>query len=1055
MDCSPDHDGSEEKPQLPTYTQGQTTRKLITLRLKPQDSQTSQPGDAATDHPSSSGSDYKKDQTQHVSLQVQLKRMVDQKDELLKMKNERPLKEIEFFALQKTEDEIEDIQRQIKEESSTDDIYSLVKCEGSPPEDSNGRNADDNDNDDNDDDDDDNAVLTDASDPDDSDYDPTENKEQEDPDPSLRRSFARDARTAHTRHNEKHEREIVFSWMAPNQRGQKRPLKTLQLRQRKRRAGQKDIGIGKLDHVDPIEAQNAQASNQDIPKIEAKTRKDLRDQHLAFSKDIHQTKASLSELGEAARRMGLGNCNPVNDKWMLKNMCYPLYPHQLLGVDFMLKRECSVYGPSGGINADAMGLGKTVEALACIVANPPQSDDIEEGRKATLWVLPASAAQQISRGVSKFCSPDAVSGPIIYHRKSLENTHGENIAKFLQDQDIIIVSYENLMADFRAVKVGEKATKKRRSTKLHVQNPPLFDMKFYRVILDEGHRTKNHNTLTHTACQGLDSKYRWLLTGTPIHNSVGELYAYCKFLGAPWTKNMTYKQFTSNFVGINEKTAHENLNAILSVIMIRRTHQDSILGQPLIRLPLAHREVSQISLSKDWKPIYKGFVKQYRITFNNIMNQVVSKDSAGAEKEAQDTRILTRILRLRELADSPMLTKHMMVHKDDIEDVQAVVSRLAKLRGKNMLYDILHDWCDAAKGLSTINEVQEICGICKNEAEVPLKVKNCGHTFCLQCISEYQGRVEDEGGKNRNLCPQCRRKDPSIGHTIMRVLSSQHKSMKAELDAISKPARESRRAKGGNGDIREPGPGEDLYYRKPNHQHKSARGLEFDMMTYGKTDAILGAKMCAVRAVISKWQSEAPTDKIIVFTHFSESSEIVGHLLRELDIKFAYFFGRLTQRQRDEIVTDFDDMPELKVLIISIKCGGEALQLTSANRVIILEPWWNMCVEEQAFGRVFRIGQEKETHLMRILMRGSIETKIDELQKKKAQDIAHTLQDSTSSETNLSLEQVARLLGRPTHDASGKIIVQSDDEDDDDEDEAEGKGDNNSSTETVQDQQMS
>ncbi|KAI1488225.1 P-loop containing nucleoside triphosphate hydrolase protein [Biscogniauxia mediterranea] len=960
MDCSPDHDGSEGKPQLPSYTEGQTTRKLITLRLKPRDGQTSQPAGAAMDRPSSSGSDYKKDQTQHVSLQHQLKRMVDQKDELLKMKNERPLKEIECFALQKTEDEIEDIQRQIKEESSTDDIYSLVKCEGSQPEDSNGHNADDNDNG-NDEDEDDDAVLTDASDPDDSDYDPAENKEQEDPDPSLRRAIARDARTAHTRHNEKHEREIVFSLMAPTQRGQKRPLNTLQLRQRKRRAGQKDIGIGKLDHVDPIEAQNAQASNQDIPKIEAKTRKDLRDQHLAFSKDIHQTKASLSELGEAARRMGLGNCHPVNDKWMLKNLCHPLYPHQLLGVDFMLKRECSVYGPSGGINADAMGLGKTVEALACIVANPPQSDDIEEGRKATLWVLPASAAQQISKGVSKFCSRDAVTGPIIYHRKSLENTHGENIAKFLQDQDIIIVSYENLMADFRAV----------------------------------------------------------------------------------------------------EKTAHDNLNAILSAIMIRRTHQDSILGQPLIRLPLAHREVSQISLSKDWKPIYKGFVKQYRITFNNIMNRVVSKDSADAEKEAQDTRLLTKILRLRELADSPMLTKHLMVHKDDIEDVQAVVSRLAKLRGKNMLYDILHDWCDAAKGFSTINEVQEICGICKNGAEVPFKVKNCGHTFCLQCISEYQDRLEDEGGNNRNLCPQCRRKDPSIGRAIMKALSSQHKSMKAELDAISKPARGSRRAKGGDGNIREPGPGEDLYYRKPNHQHKSAKGLEFDMMTYGKTDAILGAKMCAVRAVISKWQSEAPTDKIIVFTHFSESSEIVGHLLGELDIKFAYFFGQLTQRQRDEIVTDFDDMPELKVLIISIKCGGEALQLTSANRVIILEPWWNMCVEEQAFGRVFRIGQEKETHLMRILMRGSIETKIDELQKKKAQDIAHTLQDSTSSETNLSLEQVARLLGRPTHDANGKIIVQSDDDDDDedddeDEDEDEGKGaNNNSSTETVQDQQMS
>ncbi|KAI0598276.1 P-loop containing nucleoside triphosphate hydrolase protein [Biscogniauxia sp. FL1348] len=1015
MDGTADRDGSEGKPQLSSYAQGQTTRRMIKFRLEPRDSQTSQsPPYAAMERHSNPDSALKKEQAQPVSLQEQLERMIDQKDELLKMKNERPLKPFESFALQKTEDEITEIESQIKEESSSVDINYPVKREESQSEGNIGHdahaNGDDNDNDD-DDSDDDYAGPADVSDPDDSDYDPNENIEQE-PVP-LRRAFARDARTAHTRHNEKNEKEIVFSWMVSNQQGQKRPLRNTQIGQRKRRAGQKDMGLGKLDHVDLIEAQNAQASNEDMPKIEATTRKDLRNQHLAFSKDIHQTKASLTELEEAARRMGLGNCNPVNDKWMLRNLRPHLYPHQLLGVDFMLKRECSVYGPNGGINADAMGLGKTVEALACIVANPPQSKDAEDGRKATLWILPASAAQQINRSVGKFCSPDAVSGAIIYHRKSLENTHGDNVVQFLQGQDVIIVSYENLMADFRTGKNAQKATKKRRSTELHVQKAPLFKMKFYRVILDEGHRTKNHNTLTHTACQHLDSKYRWILTGTPIHNSIGELYAYCKFLEAPWTKNMTHRQFTSNF-----KTVRENLNTILSVIMIRR-----------------------------------GFLKQFRITFNNIINQAVSKDPmAGGEKEARDPRLLTKILRLRELANSPMLAKHMMVHKDDIQDVQAVVSSLARLRGKNKLYDILHDWCDTAKGLGITNGAQEICGICNNGAEAPITVKNCGHTFCLKCISDRRDLLEDEGEKDRDLCPQCGLKDRSISRVINRALSSQQKIMKAKLNAIQKPTRGSKRPSGGNVNIREPGLGEDLYYRKPNRQHKSADGLEFDMMTYGKTDAILGAKMCAVRAVISKWQSEAPADKIIVFTHFNESSEIIGYLLQELDIKFAYFFGHLSQHQRDEIVTDFDENPELKVLVMSIKCGGEALQLTSANRVIILEPWWNVCVEEQAFGRVFRLGQEKETHLMRILMKDSIETKVDEFQKKKAQDIAHTLQDSTSSETNLSLEQVARLLGRPTHDTNGKLIVESDDEDDEYEEEGENP---NLSTETTQDQPIS
>ncbi|KAI5919527.1 P-loop containing nucleoside triphosphate hydrolase protein [Camillea tinctor] len=881
-------------------------------------------------------SDTREDQAQHVSLKGKLKLLMDQKGELLKMQKEKSLNCFEVYALEKTEDEIEQVERQIKEESESGNIDM-------------------------------NCPLRDTRD---SEYDPKENNELEDHNRRRRRRRrrrpnAKDARTAHTRKNEKYERKVAFPWMESYQQGQKRLLNSTQLTRRKRRAGQKDAGIGKLDYVDAIQAQNAQSNDQDMLEIEGTTKKAIRDHILATagSRDIHQTKAGWSELDEASRLMGYKNCTPENNKWRLKNLRCSLYPHQLLAANFMLMRECSIYGPNGGINADAMGLGKTVEALATIVSNPPQADDIEEDRKATL-----------------------------------------------------IVSYENLMADFGNAKLAKEARDNGWSIEgLHNQKDinlgPLFQVKFYRIILDEGHRAKNDKTLTCTACRYLDSKYRWLLTGTPIHNSVGELYAYCKFLEAPWTKNMTYKEFNSKFVDEEEKISKERLNMILSVIMIRRTHQDTILGKPLFSLPLAHRELLRVPLSTDLEPIYK----QYRMTFNTPTGQVVNKNNNDGKKD-KVTRFLTKILWLRGLADSPMLAKYLMAHDDDMEDVRAVLSKLARLRGKNTLYDILHKWCYGLNGLRAANEAAEICLMCNAGADAPFTVK--------------------------------------------KAFARQQKNMNERIKDTRKRKRGPRREKGHNDNPRESSPGEDFYYRKPNHQHKVDERIEFDMMAYGKTDAILGEKMCAVRAVISKWQSEAPDDKIIVFTHFNGSGEIVGHLLQAMSIQFAYFFGNLSQPQRDQIVMDFNKKPELKVLIISIKCGGEALQLTSANRVIILEPWWNLCVEEQAFGRVFRLGQEKETYLLRILTRNTIEPKVYKLQKKKARSIANTLQDSTSKETDISLKEVATLLGRVTHDADGNIRIESDSEDDeedeDGENENEDKGKNEtSSMKTVQDHPMS
>lgn len=76
-----------------------------------------------------------------------------------------------------------------------------------------------------------------------------------------------------------------------------------------------------------------------------------------------------------------------------------------------------------------------------------------------------------------------------------------------------------------------------------------------------------------------------------------------------------------------------------------------------------------------------------------------------------------------------------------------------------------------------------------------------------------------------------------------------------------------------------------------------------------------------------------------------------------------------------------------------MRCGGQALNLTCANRVILIDAWWNTAAERQASGRVFRLGQIKDSHFVRILARGTVDENITELQDDKSTEIAHILQD--------------------------------------------------------------
>jgi SNF2 family DNA or RNA helicase len=131
------------------------------------------------------------------------------------------------------------------------------------------------------------------------------------------------------------------------------------------------------------------------------------------------------------------------------------------------------------------------------------------------------------------------------------------------------------------------------------------------------------------------------------------------------------------------------------------------------------------------------------------------------------------------------------------------------------------------------------------------------------------------------------------------------------------------------------------------------------------------------------------------------------HLENE-HIPYAYLDG--STKNRGEIVAEFQQDENLKVFLISIKAGGVGLNLTQADYVFILDPWWNPAVEQQAIDRTHRIGQDKKVFIYKFITRDTVEEKILSLQNRKKRLASSLITTEESFFKSLSKEDIRELL---------------------------------------------
>ena len=165
-------------------------------------------------------------------------------------------------------------------------------------------------------------------------------------------------------------------------------------------------------------------------------------------------------------------------------------------------------------------------------------------------------------------------------------------------------------------------------------------------------------------------------------------------------------------------------------------------------------------------------------------------------------------------------------------------------------------------------------------------------------------------------------------------------------------------------------------------------------------------KLDAVTRMILSAISE--NHKILIFSQFVKHLTIISNFLKESNIDFAYLDGSTKDRQAQ--VERFQNDDKLMLFLISLKAGGLGLNLTKAEYVFIMDPWWNPAVEMQAIDRAHRIGQENKVFIYKFITKNTIEEKILTLQQRKTKLVTDLITTEESFVKDLSKEDIELLL---------------------------------------------
>ena len=748
--------------------------------------------------------------------------------------------------------------------------------------------------------------------------------------------------------------------------------------------------------------------------------------------DLDRYESAMSQSGDPAKteeeiRDLLKNIRPDEELTAEQQNHVPdglkksLMPHQALGVGWMSKMEEGTN--KGGILADDMGLGKTVQAISLFLARPaPQND-----RRPNLIIAPVALLRQWKSEINKFVLPS--------HRMSVLIMHGSTRAtnyNAIRNYDVVLTTYGTLASELKRALIFEDRLSRDPSARPNAKEECAIlgdRSKFHRVVLDEAQNIKNRNTrAAHAACR-INCTYRWCLTGTPMQNGVDEMYSLVKFCRirpySDWTKfSKDFSRPLKRKYEAGRDRAMDQLQALLRAILLRRTKTSKIDGKPILQLPAKSTVEDRAVLSEDELSFYKGLEQKAQIQFNKyVQNGSIGRNYSNA---------LVLLLRLRQACCHPYLvSKSGDFQLGNIGDLQPtdmlanakelseeVVERLKTMEafecpvcmdahenpvifqcGHGLCEDCLAKLCDQA--LSREEGSKATCPHCRGKIDAN-KTTNLISFLRVYCPDRegVEPLTEDDQDNSDDSESSEEEDDSDDGADLDDFIVADDEDVEYDSDASEdkdfRPLRKSANNKSSSRQSsRKPRKSESKVKRKDKFKgkgkgkakpepslaelrkeglrNKSAKRKYLKKLA---KDFHSSAKIDQALKLLGQIKDRGQGEKTIIFSNFTSFLDLIEvPLYRHPDFKvYARYDGSMTPAERNDAVLSFTDNKDCKVILVSLRAGNSGLNLTAANHVIMMDPFWNPFVEYQAADRAYRIGQEREVTVHRVLIGETEET---------------------------------------------------------------------------------
>ncbi|XP_042045789.1 helicase-like transcription factor CHR28 [Salvia splendens] len=639
------------------------------------------------------------------------------------------------------------------------------------------------------------------------------------------------------------------------------------------------------------------------------------------------------------------------------------------------------YGVSGSVALDDANQIKVSDSLA-MLPQASNSTPKSRPRAGTLIVCPASVVRQWARELDEKVPKRAKLRVLVYHGGN-RTKNPVTLARY----DAVLTTYaivsnevpkqplvegdDDELKDGGAVSSAFAMEKKQKKSSVNKKfkkgknddlNAPdrncgtLAKVIWSRVVLDESQTIKNHRTQIARACCSLKAKRRWCLSGTPIQNSIDELFSYFRFLKYEPYDN--YKTFGSSIKGLilrDSVKGYKKLQFVLRNIMLRRTKGDLIDGKPIINLPPKKVHLTRVDFSLEERAFYEKLEFDSRKQF---------KAYAAAGTVSQNyANILLMLLRLRQACDHPLLAKGLSsdpVGKDS--------SEMAKILPRELLVNLL----------KPLEASLAICLVCRDPPENAV-VTMCGHVFCYQCVSDHL-TGED------NTCPahQCKEQ---LGADVIFSRSTLRRSLCVDVDGDTPVQCELRDESAV------------LQRNYVSSKIKSALEILKSCISKGQSSESQDFFVFDEDVSASDHEFEAASvapEKAIVFSQWTSMLDLVEMSLKNNHISYRRLDGTMSIAARDKAVKDFNTDPEVDVMLMSLKAGNLGLNMVAACRVILLDLWWNPTTEDQAVDRAHRIGQTRTVTVSRLTVKDTVEDRILSLQDDKRKMVASAFGEDQS-----------------------------------------------------------